>query len=158
MTEHLNGTALIFARTETEALQRYVFPFAESILFIKGRLKFFSDKWEQAQHNANAPSILISYSEYDAEMIERSGIKGYHQYLRQIFVMQFERDHSSDTWKVIVGKALVRLGKENTLREVYQEVISIAPKKVRNNNNYRAKVRQILQQHFKRVAKATYKV
>lgn len=39
--EHNNCLVLIFARTETEAFQKWVWPRAKSLFFIKGRLSFF---------------------------------------------------------------------------------------------------------------------
>lgn len=155
MSLHLNGTALIFGRTDTEALHKWMFPFAESILFIKGRLRFYTGEGIEASSSANAPSILISYTEYDAQMIEQSGIKGFHAYLKEMFVVQFEKDLSDGTWRVIVGEAFVD-GKHKSIREICQDVLRIAPNKVKNNAHYRAKVRQVLQRYFKRVNKGVY--
>lgn len=95
MALHNNGIALIYARTDTKALHKYMFPFAESILFIEGRIKFCYPDGTQSKTAGNAPSILIGYNEYNSEMIDKSKIKGHHIYLKQkIFIsgISYEKD------------------------------------------------------------------
>jgi len=157
MALHQNGTALIFARTETTAMQYYVFPHAESILFIKGRINFHYQDGRVGDR-ANAPSILIGYNEYNSDMIEQSGIQGHHISLRpKIFIAGISLDQNK-TWRVIVGEVLEELNREATLTDIYETVIKLAPEKVRKNQNYKAKIRQVCQQHFDRISKATYKL
>lgn len=80
MAEHKNGIAFIFARTETKAFFNYVWEAAIAILFIKGRIKFMNA--DMAVTNAsNAPSVLIAYSEADAEILRISSIPGKFVYL-----------------------------------------------------------------------------
>lgn len=76
MTNHRNGIALIFARTETDMFFRYVWNEAHSLLFIKGRLFFHLVTGERAKSNSGAPSVLISYSEYDTNILENCNIEG----------------------------------------------------------------------------------
>lgn len=73
---HGHGTALIFARTETEAWHRWVWPIATSILFLEGRINFHHVSGSRAQKNAGAPSALISYGSIDAETLKTCGIPG----------------------------------------------------------------------------------
>ena len=67
MAGHNNGTMLVFARTETQWFQDYVFPVASGILFLRRRLNFFQPNGEPVRtqkgkiSNAGAPSVLISY-------------------------------------------------------------------------------------------------
>jgi len=68
MANHNDGIALIFARTDTQWFQKFVFQRANSIYFIKGRLKFYetiiSEKCivtQQAKNCAMAPSVLVGY-------------------------------------------------------------------------------------------------
>ena len=68
LANHGNGTALIFARTETIGFHKEIWNKAHSIFFFKGRLKFHFVSGEQGG-TANAPSCLVSYSEYDTEQI-----------------------------------------------------------------------------------------
>lgn len=75
MAEHDQGTALVFARTETRAWQEHVWPHASAILFIKGRLRFcyLSGKPGDA---ASAPSALIAYGSDDGWALAGCGIPG----------------------------------------------------------------------------------
>lgn len=154
MSRHMNGTALIFARTETKTFQYYIFPHADSIMFLRGRVKFHKEDGSQS-NGANAPSVLIGYDQYNSDMIADSGLKGHHIYLREgIFFFGIEKD--SRTWKIIVGEALVRLDKTATVSDIYDQVVKIAPKRIQKNPNYKAKIRQTLQYHYTRIEKALY--
>ena len=76
MAEHRRGTALIFARTETEAFHQYVWSIAHSILFLKGRLFFHRPDGAKAEHNAGAPSCLIAYGAADTDVLAECGLPG----------------------------------------------------------------------------------
>lgn len=76
MSEYRCGTALIFARTETEVWHRYVWSCASGILFFSGRLYFHFPDGTRAAGNAGGPSALIAYGKRDAEILEASGITG----------------------------------------------------------------------------------
>ena len=56
LAQHRNGIALIFARTETEMFFRYVWDRASSVLFIRGRLRFYHADGRVAKANAGALS------------------------------------------------------------------------------------------------------
>ena len=62
---HGNGIALVFARTDTRAFHDHVWPYAASLLFIKGRLTFCKSTGEPAPlgHNSGGPSVLIAYGQ-----------------------------------------------------------------------------------------------
>lgn len=76
MAEHGNGIALIFARTDTKMFHDYVWKKADAILFIKGRLFFYSLDGKQFPHNSGAPSCLIAYGSNNAKLLKNSGIEG----------------------------------------------------------------------------------
>jgi hypothetical protein len=76
MARHGYGTALTFARTETDAWQRWVWPFAKAVLFLAGRIHFRLPDGTRAAGNAGGPSALIAYSDYDVVQLLRSGIPG----------------------------------------------------------------------------------
>lgn len=63
LATHNNGIALVFARTETKAFFKYVWPLASSLLFIKGRLTFNYPDGTAPRKGANSggPSVLIGY-------------------------------------------------------------------------------------------------
>lgn len=61
MSEHGNGIALIFARTETAMFFDYVWARAQALLFLRGRLHFHRVTGERAKANSGAPSVLVAY-------------------------------------------------------------------------------------------------
>lgn len=145
MALHKNGISLIFSRTDTNALHDYVFPFAESILFLRGRIKFYDINGIQAKNSANAPSILIAYGEYNSDKIEDSGLKGCHVYLNpKIFIIGISQHK---TWKIIVGEAMEKI-EDPTLNNIYDAVVRMVPERTRRNKHYKAKIRQTLQYYY----------
>ena len=76
MARHKNGIALIFARTETDVWQRWVWPFCDSVLFVSGRVKFSLPDGTIAKWNAGGPSALIAWSPSDTDILAASGIAG----------------------------------------------------------------------------------
>lgn len=60
---HGNGIALVFARTETAAFFGAVWPYADAILFLRGRLTFHYPDGSLPRNGANSggPSVLIAY-------------------------------------------------------------------------------------------------
>lgn len=76
MVQHGIGTALIFARTETDLFFETVWKRATAVLFLRGRLFFHHADGRRAKHNAGAPSVLVAYGENDARILRDSGING----------------------------------------------------------------------------------
>lgn len=89
MAEYDHGTALIFARTETDAFFRYVWEQATALLFMRGRINFhygvpFLDEktgkqfnvGDRATGNAGAPTVLCAYGARDADILSRCKIDG----------------------------------------------------------------------------------
>jgi len=74
MADHGHGTALLFARTETRAWQEFIWPRATALLFIKGRLTFWTPGGRPARGPAGAPSALIAYGDRDAEALRTSDV------------------------------------------------------------------------------------
>ena len=66
LSEHGDGIALVFARTETKAFHKHVWPKASALLFLKGRLTFHHADGSAANSSAGAPSVLIAYGERNA--------------------------------------------------------------------------------------------
>lgn len=61
LAEHGRGIALVFARTDTRWAQRH-FEKASSVFFLKGRIKFLNDKFQEST-NAGHGNMLLSYGE-----------------------------------------------------------------------------------------------
>ena len=78
MARHGIGIALTFARTETAIWHSWIWPYAESILFVAGRLHFWFPDGTRAEGNAGGPSALIAYSRNDSNHLWLSGIAGAH--------------------------------------------------------------------------------
>lgn len=82
MAWHRQGTALVFARTDTRMFHHFVFPVATGMLFIAGRPKFFYPSGEQAKGTAGGPLVLIAYGEYDAMRLQADGPAGHYVSLK----------------------------------------------------------------------------
>jgi hypothetical protein len=76
LSEHGNGIALIFARTETETWFKSVWDKASGILFIRGRLHFHHVSGQRAKHNSGAPSALIAFGSANAQALSKSSLTG----------------------------------------------------------------------------------
>lgn len=76
LATHGRGTALVFARTETEWFGPTVWKAATAVLFIESRLHFHHADGRRAANNSGAPSVLVAYSRGDANRLRASGIRG----------------------------------------------------------------------------------
>lgn len=79
MAEHRNGIALLFARTDTALFHQIVWPIATAVLFVRGRIYFCRPDGSTPSGDgagARAPSVLIAYSNADADRLERTDIEG----------------------------------------------------------------------------------
>lgn len=76
LSNHKNGIALVFARTETKMFFEHVWPKASAILFIEGRLFFHHVDGSRAKSNSGAPSCLIASDDQNAILLKRSRIPG----------------------------------------------------------------------------------
>lgn len=76
LADHGQGTALVFARTETEWFFNSVWKKASALLFLEGRIHFHLPDGTRAAANAGAPSVLVAYGSLDASLLKYSGIKG----------------------------------------------------------------------------------
>jgi hypothetical protein len=76
LADHDQGTALIFARTETRVFFEQVWDRATALLFFYGRIYFLDAQGVPAKANAGAPSVLIAYGREDAKILWDSDIDG----------------------------------------------------------------------------------
>jgi hypothetical protein len=76
LAEHDQGTALIFARTETALWFRHVWPRASALLFLRGRLAFHRVDGTRARASAGAPSVLVAYGTDDADRLRTAPLAG----------------------------------------------------------------------------------
>ncbi len=76
MSDHGNGIALIFARTETGNFFNYIWRYAKAIMFLRGRLVFRHADGTKPANSAGAPSCLIAYGDQNAKALKNSGLEG----------------------------------------------------------------------------------
>lgn len=76
LADHGKGTAIIFARTETNMFFEHVWDKANAVLFLRGRPHFHHANGQKAKTNGGSPSVLIAYGHADAEKLSTSGISG----------------------------------------------------------------------------------
>jgi hypothetical protein len=148
-----NSIALIFARTDRPDVHRYVFEAADSILYLEGRIWFYTPDGKRAKANGGAPNILIAYGKENAERLADSNIKGHLDRVRfaTMIVVGF-----SPSWKSVISMAITYLDGQAEVSAIYEVVKEIAPDKVRNNENFKEKIRQQLRFHFSRIKRGYY--
>lgn len=153
--DHGCGTALIFARTETEAFCRHVWGRAHAVLFIAGRLHFHvnEDTWfarkngpsilvkagDPTPTNSGAPSVLVAYGAHDADVLAYCDIAGQFVPLRlrrSVLIEAF-----AGTW-VETLNGFVPAGETVDVDALYR-FFGDHPK-ITGNSNWKAKVRQTL--------------
>jgi hypothetical protein len=76
LAHHGNGIALIFARTETTMFHEHGWNKADAMLFLRGRLNFYTPEGQRSDKNAGGPSVLIAYGRQNATALSGSGIAG----------------------------------------------------------------------------------
>jgi hypothetical protein len=169
MAAHGQGTALIFARTETDPFHRFVWQAATGLLFLRGRLNFHVglDTWFErpgepplfvaaggrAPANGGAPSVLIAYGDDDRDILAAAPIDGHFVPLRlpvSILVSAL-----STTWREALDGFFARHDGPVALADLYR-AFAEHPKS-RKNQHWRDKLRQVLQRgQFERVDKGLW--
>lgn len=152
LADHGNGTALIFARTETDFFRRQVWDRASGLLFLQGRLHFHMADGTRASFNSGAPSVLCAYGADDMDRLAAADLEGAFVPLRFTrFVLVAGLDQ---TWGEAMRDFLRKQNGPVSVSDAYRH-FARSPKAERNPN-WRAKVRQQLQRAGKRVAPAQY--
>jgi hypothetical protein len=157
LADHGRGTALTFARTDTEAWFQGIWERADALLFLRGRLTFHNADGSPAAHNSGGPSVLIAYGPRDAEMLLDSGLDGAPVALNlpTMIYMSMVRFQPVQHWREIVTDALKSLGGAGSLSQLY-ELLETHPKQA-GNPNWRAKIRQtVARMRLPKIAGATY--
>ncbi len=155
MALHGNGVGLTFGRTDTEAFHRYVFPVADSVLFLCGRLFFHHVDGTVAKWNGGAASVLIAYGANNSDSLAECGLPGKHLPINRIGVLVVGYDR---TWKLVINGVFLNANRPLDLEELYSKVEAVAPEKCEKNGHYKAKIRQIVQQHFKKLKRGVYHI
>jgi len=82
LAAHGQGTALVFARTETAGFVQQVWNKATAVKFLHGRLHFHRPDGTRAKANSGAPSVLVAYGLADAVQLAHSPLAGTYLQLR----------------------------------------------------------------------------
>jgi hypothetical protein len=147
MAGHGRGTALIFARTETDAFQRFAWGAASAVLFVAGRLNFHLPDGSRAPKNGGAPSVLIAYGRDDADVLAACAIAGSFVPLRipraVLGALLEGREKSVKTWREELAAWFAGRQDPVTLAEIY--VAFATHPKAGTNPHWRDKLRQQLQ-------------
>jgi hypothetical protein len=154
LADHGRGTALIFARTETEAFQDLVFDRAHGLLFLAGRLNFHLPDGRRASANAGAPSVLCAYGQDDLDRLAASDLPGTLTPLRFArFVVVLALAEAPTTWREIVA---AHMGGGPVSVSDLCRAIARHPRTA-TNRHWQAKVRQVLQEGpFERVRRGVW--
>ncbi|MDR2003319.1 MAG: phage N-6-adenine-methyltransferase [Prevotella sp.] len=76
MALHNNGIALLYNRSDNQMFHSFIFPVADSIFFIKGRIRFYKPDGTRGGQ-PGAGSVLIAFGENNTKAIEDSGLIGH---------------------------------------------------------------------------------
>lgn len=140
LADHGQGTALIFARTETQAFFETVWRRASGLLFLEGRLHFHHPDGTRAPANAGAPSVLCAYGADDADILAAAKLDG--QFVPLRLPRSIVMAGLTGTWRDVVGDWLRKQSGPVSLDALYR-ALADHPKAV-GRPNWRAKVRQTL--------------
>lgn len=153
LADHGAGTALIFARTETDAFFRHVWERATGLLFLEGRLHFHYPDGRRAKANAGAPSVLCAYGFSDQDVLADCGLAGAFVPLRlrgSVAVLAL-----TPSWRDALVAWVKAQDGPVVVADAYRAFRGHA--KARRNPNWRAKIRQTFQRGpFNRVGPATW--
>lgn len=75
LADHGNGMALLFNRCDSKLFHDIIFPKADAILFLRGRIKFYTADGRQGG-TPGCGSVLIAFGAENARILETCGIPG----------------------------------------------------------------------------------
>lgn len=154
LADHGVGTALIFARTETQPFFRQVWERATALLFLEGRLHFHYPDGSRARANGGAPSVLCAYGRLDADRLAGSELCG--QFVPLLLpTIHFLGRPGRESWRQVIRTILESEGRPLRLAELYS--LMAAHPLASGNRHWREKIRQTLQRGAgERVASGTW--
>ncbi len=75
LAEHGDGIALLFSRCDTKLFQEVIFPTADSVYFLRERVRFYRPGGTRGG-SPGCGSVLAAFGANNTEAILRSGLKG----------------------------------------------------------------------------------
>ena len=82
LAAHGNGILLTFDRCDNGLWQKVIFPSADGVFFMKGRVKFVDESGEM-KAGAGCGSVLVAFGQKNVNGIINSGIEGTMLYVRR---------------------------------------------------------------------------
>lgn len=152
LADHGQGTALIFARTETEAFQRQVWERASGLLFVEGRLHFHYPDGLRAKFNGGAPSVLCAYGQDDLDRMAAANIEGAFVPLR--FARMVAIGGLDLSWSAVMVDWLRRQHGTVSVSDAYR--FFAQHPKARGRRHWQPQVRKILARVARRVGPNQY--
>lgn len=151
MAAHGRGTALIFARTDTDAFHRFVWQACTALLFLAGRLDFHRPDGSIPRtraSNSGAPAVLVAYGVVDADVLAATTIAG--QFVPLRIARSVIAAALAPTWREAIQAWFASRPGPIALADLYR-AFAHHPK-ARGNRHVAAKIRQTLQKGpFERV-------
>lgn len=155
--QHANGIALMPDRSSAPWHQ-YFTQHAEITMNLRKKVKFIRPDGSLGESPSNG-TTLFAIGEagrnalINAEITDQLGICQQKVISKSIFIFQ-----SQHTWRMIIHEVVEDLGGTASLSEMYTEVVVQFPGKLQNNNNYKAKVRQVAMRHLVKTAPGVYSI
>lgn len=178
LADHGEGTALIFARTETEAFFRNVWDRAHALLFLEGRINFHYGAdavraalenlkpgqrppkiGDRCAANSGAPSVLCAYGRKDADILAACDIDGQFVPLivERAWLVQLPKQMPEQTWSAALVEWFAQNPGPVKLSDLYRAFADHP--KAKGNRNVDAKIRQQLQRGpFKRTDRGQWEM
>lgn len=75
MAQHGNGIALLFNRCDSKLFHDVIFPAADAILFLRGRIRFYMPDGSQGG-SPGCGSVLVAFGKDNADTLEACNIQG----------------------------------------------------------------------------------
>lgn len=75
LSRHKQGIALLFSRMDTALWHEVIFPTADALLIMRGRVKFIDCRL-RGQGGATCGSVLVAWGKDNARCLKKSGIAG----------------------------------------------------------------------------------
>lgn len=154
MAVHGQGTALMFARTETETFHRRVWEQASGLLFLEGRLHFHYPNGTRAKFNGGAPSVLAAYGQDDLDRLAATTLPGALVPLR--FARMIAVAGLDLSWSEIMVEWLRRQHGVVSVSDAYR--FFARHPKARGRAHWQPQVRKILARVARRVGPGQYEV
>jgi len=115
------------------------------------------------KHQHNTVSGRRTYSNKNFIAIEHEYLLVWKKAKKTLMQISFDMASASQrqvaqTWRAAIRIAMMALGGEAPLKDIYTEVEKVAGNLIANNPNYKAKIRQTMQKHYSNVQRGVWAV